>query len=93
MAEIHCRKEIRILKETRRKRNERHAADARQVVEYWLQACVDEVGPPVPSLSTAETRLLLNQIQVEIDIAEARVERNWVKSLVTELEEKSDERK
>jgi len=50
-------------KEIRRKK---HARIARQVVECWLEDCVDELLTPVPSISTEQLQLLLHQIEVGI---------------------------
>lgn len=38
---------------------------ARQVLECWIEDCVDELQP-VPNLSTIQTKLLLHQIEVGV---------------------------
>jgi hypothetical protein len=50
-------------REIRRKKHERIA---RQVVECWLEDCVDVTLDSVPDLSTIQLRLLLNQVEVGI---------------------------
>ncbi|KKN92344.1 hypothetical protein LCGC14_0208350 [marine sediment metagenome] len=53
-------------REIKRKRDDRHKEIARQVVECWLEDCVDETLGPIPSLSTVETKILLHHIEIGI---------------------------